>query len=130
MELGGKLLSPARKRAAVTEFQAKLHISERRACKAIDQPRSSQRFKATPRSDEAPLVKRMLQLARARPRFGYRRIGGLPVLEGWRAGAVPCVSTVATGGAERAAQGAEKASSGYQCRRLPSASGNRKSNPD
>jgi hypothetical protein len=31
-------------------------------------------------------VKRMLQLARARPRFGYRRIGGLLVLEGWRAG--------------------------------------------
>jgi len=28
----------------------------------------------------------MLQLARARPRFGYRRIGGLLVLEGWRAG--------------------------------------------
>ena len=31
-------------------------------------------------------MKRMLQLARARPRFGYRRIGGLLVLEGWRAG--------------------------------------------
>jgi len=31
-------------------------------------------------------VKRMLQLARARPRFGYRRIGGLLVLEEWRAG--------------------------------------------
>ena len=70
----------------MTELQTKFGISERRACKAIDQPRSSQRFKAKPRSDEAPLVKRMLQLARARPRFGYRRIGGLLVLEGWRAG--------------------------------------------
>ena len=28
----------------------------------------------------------MLQLARARPRFGYRRIGWLLVLEGWQAG--------------------------------------------
>ncbi len=28
----------------------------------------------------------MLQLARARSRFGYRRIGGLLFLEGWRAG--------------------------------------------
>jgi len=31
-------------------------------------------------------VKRMLQLARARPRSGYRTIGGLLALEGWRAG--------------------------------------------
>ena len=41
----------------------------------VDQPRSSQRFEAKPRTDEAPLVKRMLQLARAKPRYGYRRIG-------------------------------------------------------
>ena len=52
----------------------------------VDQPRSSQRFKAKPRTDEAPLVKRMLQLARARPRYGYRRIGWLLREEGWRAG--------------------------------------------
>ena len=70
----------------MTELQTKFGISERRACKAIDQPRSSQRFKAKPRTDEAPLVKRMLQLARARPRSGYRTIGGLLALEGWRAG--------------------------------------------
>jgi putative transposase len=31
-------------------------------------------------------VKRINQLARSRPRCGYRRIGGLLVLEGWRAG--------------------------------------------
>ena len=31
-------------------------------------------------------MKRMLQLARARPRSGYRTIGGLLALEGWRAG--------------------------------------------
>jgi putative transposase len=79
-------VSPSRKRAAVTERRSKFGISKRRACKVIGQPRSSQRFKAKPRTDEAPLVKRMLQLARARPRFGYRRIGGLLVLEGWRAG--------------------------------------------
>ena len=52
----------------------------------IDQPRSSQRFEAKPRTDEAPLVKRMLQLARAKPRYGYRRIGWLLREEGWRAG--------------------------------------------
>jgi putative transposase len=48
--------------------------------------REAASVKKEPRSDEAALVKRMLQLARARPRFGYRRIGGLLVLEGWRAG--------------------------------------------
>jgi len=52
----------------------------------IDQPRSSQRFAAKPRTDEVPLVKRMLQLARAKPRYGYRRIGWLLREEGWRAG--------------------------------------------
>jgi len=80
------MVSPSRKRAAVVELRTKFGVSERRACTVVDQPRSSQRFKAKPRTDEAPLVKRMLQLARARPRFGYRRIGGLLVLEGWRAG--------------------------------------------
>ena len=48
----------------------------------VDQPRSSQRFEAKPRTDEAPLVKRMLQLARAKPRYGYRRIGWLLREEG------------------------------------------------
>ena len=52
----------------------------------VDQPRSSQRFEAKPRTDEAPLVKRMLQLARAKPRYGYRRIGWLLRTEGWRVG--------------------------------------------
>ena len=52
----------------------------------VDQPRSSQRFKAKPRTDEPPLVKRMLQLARSKPRYGYRRIGWLLREEGWRAG--------------------------------------------
>ena len=52
----------------------------------IDQPRSSQRFEAKPRTDEAPLVMRMLQLARAKPRYGYRRIGWSLREEGWRAG--------------------------------------------
>jgi hypothetical protein len=53
----------------------KFRVSERRACTVVDQPRSSQRFEAKPRTEEAPLVKRILQLARAKPRYGYRRIG-------------------------------------------------------
>ena len=58
----------------VKELQEQFQVSERRACKVIDQPRSSQRYQSKPRDDESPLVKRMLELARHRPRFGYRRI--------------------------------------------------------
>lgn len=79
-------MSPARKRAAVEELRAKFPISERRACRVLDQPRSCQRYASTPRTDEVPLIKRMLELVRKRPRFGYRRIGHLLQAEGWRAG--------------------------------------------
>ena len=62
-------------------------ISERRACRVINQPRSCQRYVAKPRDDEDALVKRMLQLVRQRPRFGYRRIAALLRCESWRASA-------------------------------------------
>jgi transposase InsO family protein len=38
-----------------------------------------------PRDDEAAVVKRMLELVRERPRFGYRRIAALLRREGWLA---------------------------------------------
>jgi putative transposase len=60
-------------------------ISERRACRVLDQPRSCQRYAAKPRDDERALVKRMLCLVRERPRFGYRRIAALLRAEAWRA---------------------------------------------
>jgi transposase InsO family protein len=53
----------------------------------IDQPRTSQRYQAKPRDDERALVKRMLDLVRERPRFGYRRIAALLRKECWRASA-------------------------------------------
>ena len=66
-------------------LQREFDVSERRACRAVNQSRSTQRYQAQPRSDEAPLVKRMLQLAKSRPRFGYRRVGRLLQSEGWPA---------------------------------------------
>ena len=60
-------------------------MSERRACRVLSQPRASQRREPKPRDDEAALVKRMLELVRERPRFGYRRIAALLRGEGWRA---------------------------------------------
>lgn len=79
-------MSPRRKREAVCKLQSQLGMSERRACRVLDQPRSCQRYQAQPRSDEASLVKRMLELVRQRPRFGYRRIAVLLRREGFRAG--------------------------------------------
>jgi putative transposase len=50
----------------------------------LGQPRSSQRYQGKSRDDELALVKRMLELVRQRPRFGYRRIGRLLQTEGWQ----------------------------------------------
>jgi len=77
-------VSPSRKREAVEHLQEKFEASERRACETVHQPRSTQRYEPQPRDDEQRLVARMLELARERPRFGYRRIAALLRAEGWR----------------------------------------------
>ena len=69
------------------KLEKEFTISERRACLVLDQPRSCQRYAAKPRDDEGALVKRMLELVRVRPRFGYRRIAALLRKESWRASA-------------------------------------------
>ena len=85
---GGKLLSLRRGgREAVVKLEQEFTISERRACRVIDRPRSCQRYVAQPRGDEDALVKRMLELVRQRPRFGYRRITALLRAASWRASA-------------------------------------------
>ncbi len=68
------------------QLQEEFEVSERRACEVVDQPRSTQRYEPEPRDDESGLTRGMLQLARERPRFGYRRIGWLLRQEGWQAG--------------------------------------------
>lgn len=60
------------------------HISERRACRAIRQPRSTQRYQARGRGDEERLTQRVVELASEYGRYGYRRVWGLLRLEGWR----------------------------------------------
>jgi transposase InsO family protein len=69
----------------VLKLREELGMSERRACHVLSQPRATQRRKPQPRDDEGALVKRMFQLVRERPRFGYRRIAALLRVEGWRA---------------------------------------------
>ena len=58
-------------------------MSQRRACSAMGQPRSTQRYLVRPRSAEAELSRRMRELALRHPRYGYRRITVLLRSEGW-----------------------------------------------
>jgi putative transposase len=66
----GKLLSPTRRRAAVEHVGRQLGVSERRACRAIGQPRSSQRYAGRKAERDRRLAKRMVELSRENPRYG------------------------------------------------------------
>ena len=58
-------------------------ISERRACQAIDQPRSTQRYSGKRAGIDQALSCRMSELSRENPRYGYRRVWALLRREGW-----------------------------------------------
>ena len=58
-------------------------VSERRACRVVDQPRSSQRHVSTKAGKDVAILKRMTALSRENPRYGYRRIWALLRREGW-----------------------------------------------
>ena len=64
--------------------QHKLNVSQRRACRALKQPRATQRRERKVPDDEPPLVKRIVELATQYGRYGYRRITALLHREGWR----------------------------------------------
>lgn len=59
-------------------------ISERRACRVLGQPRATQRRVWVVPDDEAPLVKRMIELATQYGRYGYRIVTGMLRNEGWQ----------------------------------------------
>ena len=62
---------------------AALHISERRACKALGQHRSTQRRLRLVSSEEEQLTDRIVEMAKEYGRYGYRMITGLLRNEGW-----------------------------------------------
>jgi putative transposase len=61
-----------------------MSISERRACRAIGQPRSTQRHERKVPDDEKRLVSQIVRLATQYGRYGYRRITALLRSDGWR----------------------------------------------
>ena len=60
-----------------------LHVSERRACRALGQARSTQRHQVQLRSDEDALTAAIVALAGRFGRYGYKRITGLLQMAGW-----------------------------------------------
>ena len=77
------LLSPARRRACIEQIQSVMHVSERRACAALGQHRSTQRKVPRGREDEERLTADTIALARQYGRYGYRKIAGLLEQAGW-----------------------------------------------
>lgn len=59
-------------------------MSQRRACRVLDQPRSTQRYSPQIQDDEPALVQRIHAWVRVYPRYGYLRITHLLRVEGWR----------------------------------------------
>ena len=60
-----------------------LRVSERRACRVIGQPRSTQRRPLCTPDDEAVLTADIVALATRYGRYGYRRITALLRHAGW-----------------------------------------------
>lgn len=67
-------------------MRRELQVSERRACTALGQHRSTQRKVPCGRADEAHLIADVIALARAYGRYGYRRITALLNAAGWDVG--------------------------------------------
>ena len=68
----------------INEVREKLEVSERRACRVLGQPRSTQRRQSYVPDDEPRLVAHMIDLASEYGRYGYRRITALLRQDGWK----------------------------------------------
>ena len=88
----GKLLSPERRRCAVSHASNRHGMSERLACRVVKQPRGTQRYRPTQREDEDALTQAIVELASQYGRYGYRRITALLQRAGWRVGINPLLA--------------------------------------
>lgn len=61
-------------------------VSERRACKVIGQPRTTQRYEAKTNNEKEKLRARVTHLASEYGRYGYRQVTNLLNNEGWKVG--------------------------------------------
>ena len=61
-----------------------LNVSQRRACRVLEQARTTQRHRSYTKDDEERLASRIIELATQYGRYGYRRITALLKQEGWK----------------------------------------------
>ena len=61
-------------------------MSERWACRLVNQPRGTQRYQLTQREDEDALARAIVEFASEYGRYGYRRITALLKRDGWQVG--------------------------------------------
>ena len=67
-------MKPAGLRELVLRLQESYRVSERRAVKALGAHRSAMRYRPKRPALDAPIRKRMEEIAAVRIRYGYRRI--------------------------------------------------------
>ena len=80
-------MSPERRRRTVENVRRRLgeeEVSERRACRALGQPRSTQRYRPKRPDMDRRLLSEMRRLAESYPRYGSERVHQLLVGTGWR----------------------------------------------
>jgi putative transposase len=78
------MVGPERKRQAVAHVRQRLvEASERRACKALGQPRATQRYRGRRRDKDAALIAELRRISAKRPRAGYRMAAAILRREGW-----------------------------------------------
>jgi transposase InsO family protein len=80
-------VNPERRRRAVAKVRRRLghdKVSERRACQALGQPRSTQRYAARRPDADRQLIAELRRLAESYPRHGSERMHELLVNTGWR----------------------------------------------
>jgi hypothetical protein len=68
----------------VRDSLGRYRVSERRACRVLNQPRSTQRRKRFVPNDEPRLVREIIKLASQFGRYSYRRITGILRNRGWK----------------------------------------------
>src|SRR5438876_171639 len=80
------MVTPGVEREAVVHLTTQYQLSQRRACRVTGINRATARYRPQRKAElvqkEAVVQSRLVELARERPRFGYRRLGVLLRREG------------------------------------------------
>jgi putative transposase len=71
------------RRRAVQQSVTERGLSQRRACRLVDMPRSRARYQTRARADEAPTIALIREYAHEQPMYGYRIIAAMLKHDGY-----------------------------------------------